>query len=58
MKIEKVKIEDLNSPEWNPRYISQSELEKLKTSLKEFGYVDPIIVNKHNMILLVVIKDI
>lgn len=49
MKIEKVKIEDLNSPEWNPRYISQSELGKLKTSLEEFGYVDPIIVNKHNM---------
>ena len=48
MKIEKVKIEDLISPAYNPRDITPDEMEKLKTSIQEFGYVDPIIVNEHN----------
>lgn len=48
MKIEKVSIEELVSPDWNPRVITEKEMEKLKTSLEEFGYVSPIIVNKHN----------
>lgn len=49
MKIEKVKLSDLNSPSWNPRYITDEDFRKLKNSLETFGYVDPIIVNKHNM---------
>ncbi|WP_458454371.1 ParB N-terminal domain-containing protein [Methanobrevibacter sp.] len=49
MKIEKVKIKDLISPSYNPRDITLEEMEKLKTSIKEFGYITPIIVNKHNM---------
>lgn len=49
MKIEKVKLSDLNSPSWNPRYITDEDFKKLKNSLETFGYVDPIIVNKHNM---------
>lgn len=48
MKIEKVNINDLISPSYNPREISPEEMEKLKTSITEFGYCDPIIVNKHN----------
>jgi hypothetical protein len=48
MKLEKVKIDDLISPEYNPRQISSVELEKLKTSLNEFGYISPIIVNEYN----------
>lgn len=49
MKIEKVKLSDLNSPDWNPRYITDEDFQKLKNSIETFGYVDPIIVNKHNM---------
>lgn len=49
MKIEKVKIDELISPEYNPREISSEEMEKLKRSIEEFGYVDPIIVNDVNM---------
>lgn len=49
MKIEKVKLSDLNSPSWNPRYITDEDFKKLKNSIETFGYVDPIIVNKHNM---------
>lgn len=48
MKIEKVNINDLISPAYNPREITTEEMEKLKTSIKEFGYVDPIIVNEVN----------
>lgn len=48
MKIVKVDINELICPEYNPRQITDDEMEKLKNSIKEFGYVDPIIVNKHN----------
>ena len=45
MKIEKVKIEDLKPAEYNPRNLSPTEIRTLKESIKEFGLVDPIIVN-------------
>ena len=48
MRIEKVKIKDLISPDYNPREITNEEMEKLKKSIKEFDYVDPIIVNSYN----------
>lgn len=49
MKINKVKVNDLISPDWNPRSISDADLKRLETSLKEFGYIEPIIVNDVNM---------
>jgi len=48
MEIVKVKINDLISPDYNPRTITDEELSKLKDSLEEFGYISPIIVNQHN----------
>lgn len=48
MEIVKVDINELISPEYNPRQITDDEMGKLKNSINEFGYVDPIIVNKHN----------
>lgn len=48
MQIKKVPTKDLISPEWNPRQITNEELEKLKTSLEEFGYIEPIIINDVN----------
>ena len=48
MKIEKVNINDLISPDYNPRQITPEALESLKTSLKEFGYIDYLIVNEVN----------
>lgn len=48
MEIVKVDINELISPEYNPRQITDDEMGKLKNSIKEFGYVAPIIVNKHN----------
>lgn len=48
MQIKKAPVKDLVSPEWNPRQITTEELEKLKNSLEEFGYIEPIIVNDVN----------
>lgn len=48
MQIKKAPVKDLVSPEWNPRQITDEELEKLKTSIEEFGYIEPIIVNEVN----------
>lgn len=48
MNIEKANINDLISPDWNPRQITEEELQKLQTSLEEFGYIEPIIVNDVN----------
>lgn len=49
MIIEKIKVEQLIPAEYNPRKNLQpgdSEYEKIKRSLEEFGYVDPVIWNK------------
>ena len=48
MRIDKIPIDTLISPEWNPRQIEEEELSKLENSLKEFGYIEPIIVNDVN----------
>lgn len=48
MEIVKIDINELISPEYNPRQITDDEMEKLKNSINEFGYIAPIIVNKHN----------
>ena len=49
MIIEKVNLKDVILPDYNPRKIDDETFEKLKKSLEEFGYVEPIIVNKRNM---------
>lgn len=49
MQIEKKKIADLKPAEYNPRIQlkpGDKEFEKLKNSILEFGYVEPIIWNK------------
>ncbi len=49
MIVETVKIDDLISPNYNPRHITPEALESLKQSIDEFGYIDPLIVNLVNM---------
>ena len=54
MNFEKIKIKDLIFPEYNPRKKLNSEdkeYKKIKNSISEFGYVDPVIVNKDNTIV-------
>jgi len=47
MEITNVPIKDLKPNEKNPRKITKRELQKLVRSINEFGFVDPIIVNKN-----------
>ena len=49
MQIQRLKVEDLKPAEYNPRKKlkpGDKEFEKLKNSIEEFGYVEPIILNK------------
>lgn len=49
MQIIKKKIDELKPANYNPRkYLKpgDKEYEKLKKSIKEFGYVEPVIYNK------------
>lgn len=49
MQIEKLSIGSLKAAEYNPRKDlkpGDPEFEKLKRSIEEFGYVEPVIVNK------------
>lgn len=46
MQLTNINISELKFAEYNPRNMSDKEFAGLKASLKEFGIVDPIIVNK------------
>ena len=41
-----MKLKDMKPAPYNPRKMTKEEFEKLKRSIKEFGYVEPIIINK------------
>ena len=47
MKVENVKISELIPAEYNPRKLSAKQKKDIEASLKEFGIVDPIIVNSN-----------
>lgn len=51
MKIESKLIKDLKPATYNPRQISTKQYNDLKESIKKFGLVDPIIVNKNNTVI-------
>lgn len=46
MELKKIKISELKRAGYNPRKISPEEMEKLKSSIKKFGYIEPIIMNQ------------
>ena len=51
MKIKKFKLVELNPAKYNPRKKlkpGDREFEKLENSIKNFGYVEPIVVNIAN----------
>ena len=45
MEVKEMKISDLKQADYNPRKISEKQLEDLKKSLTNFGFIDPVIVN-------------
>ncbi|MGI6721760.1 MAG: ParB N-terminal domain-containing protein [Anaerovoracaceae bacterium] len=59
MEWKKLAIDDLKPASYNPRKklkAGDSEYEKIKNSIQEFGYVEPIIVN-YDMTVIGGIKD-
>ena len=51
-KIEYLAINDLTPYEKNARTHDEYQIEKLKNSLKEFGFINPVIIDENNMILV------
>jgi hypothetical protein len=51
MKIESKLITELKPATYNPRQISTKQYNDLKKSIKKFGLVDPIIINKNNTVI-------
>ena len=47
MEIVNIKINDLIAAEYNPRQLTKDQYKHLSDSVKRFGLVDPIIVNKN-----------
>ena len=45
------KIGDLKLVDYNPRKQDRKVIEKIKNSIKEFGFVQPLVVNKNNNII-------
>lgn len=46
-KDEFVDVKNLKNSVYNPRRISEEELEKLEKSIEEFGFIEPLVVNTH-----------
>ncbi len=52
MKLEKIFLNQITPANYNPREISNKELQRLTSNLEKFGLVDPIIINlKNNKII-------
>lgn len=51
MSYEQIKVDDLKPSEYNPRSMSKFDMENLKKSLKEYGFVEPIVINKDNTVI-------
>lgn len=46
--IEEVRIKALSPAEYNPRKMTRQVIDAVKMSIKEFGFTDPIVVNKRS----------
>lgn len=52
MNFELVELSKLNPAKYNPRTIDDRQLTGLKESIKKFGFIDPVIVNKKNNVIV------
>lgn len=52
MEVKLYKISNINPAKYNPRKITDEELSGLKESIKKFGFVEPLIVNKRTNTLV------
>tara|TARA_R100001594_G_scaffold73796_3_gene108378 strand:+ start:1363 stop:1965 length:603 start_codon:yes stop_codon:yes gene_type:complete len=47
MEIKYYALKDIKMAEYNPRQLTKDQYKHLKDSMKKFGLVDPLIINKH-----------
>lgn len=47
MEVHQFKIADVQFADYNPRKLTNDQFEHLKKSLDRFGFVDPVIINRH-----------
>lgn len=55
MDFAKVRLQDLNPAKYNPRKNltpADEEYQHIRNSIKDFGYIDPIIVNRRNSVIV------
>lgn len=55
MEIRKIQIEDIQESEFNPRVRLEKdspEYKQIDASIREFGFIEPLVVNEHNMRLV------
>src|SRR5438874_12221840 len=52
LNIQQVPIDDLRPDPANPRRISDAELEALTRSLKEFGFVQPVLARREDKVVI------
>lgn len=52
MEITKMKLGDLKIAPYNPRVMPKETMERLERSIEKFGYIEPVIVNKRNNVVV------
>lgn len=52
MQIQEIDINQIKPYEHNPRVISEEAIEKVSQSLRQFGWQQPIVVDKNNVIIV------
>lgn len=52
MKIETVSIDSIRPADYNPRRINDEQFQELQASLKEVGFVIPVLVNSSNGVII------
>lgn len=55
MEIRKIQIEDIRESDFNPRVRLEKgspEYGQIEASIREFGFIEPLVVNEHNMRLV------
>lgn len=52
MQVDVRPIESIRTAKYNPRKISQQQMDSLKASIERFGFVDPVIVNDRTGVLV------
>ena len=52
MKIDYVSVDSIKGADYNPRKIADDKIDELAKSIKDLGFILPILVNKSNNIII------